>query len=193
MISINIDMKSLLKIAFVLGIVVSFSSCKDNLKPNYQYMPNMYESVAYETYSESDAFNSPTGLKGKEGQLPAEGSIKRGFIPYEIPNTTEGYDFSKTITTSPLDGKAVDMKKAEELYGIYCAICHGETGNGMGKLVKQEKLLGVPSYKDRQVTIGSIFHVETYGLNSMGSYANQLSQQERWMIAAYVLELKSKL
>lgn len=186
-------MKSLLKIAFVLGIVVSFSSCKDNLKPNYQYMPNMYESVAYETYSESDAFNSPTGLKGKEGQLPAEGSIKRGFVPYEIPNTTEGYDFSKTITTSPLDGKKVDMKKAEELYGIYCAICHGETGNGMGKLVKQEKLLGVPSYKDRQVTIGSIFHVQTYGLNSMGSYANQLSQQERWMIAAYVLELKSKL
>ena len=186
-------MKSLLKIAFVLGIVVSFSSCKDNLKPNYQYMPNMYESVAYETYSESDAFNSPTGLKGKEGQLPAEGSIKRGFVPYEIPNTTEGYDFSKTITTSPLEGKAVDMKKAEELYGIYCAICHGETGNGMGKLVKQEKLLGVPSYKDRQVTIGSIFHVQTYGLNSMGSYANQLSQQERWMIAAYVLELKSKL
>jgi mono/diheme cytochrome c family protein len=193
MISINIDMKSLLKIAFVLGIVVSFSSCKDNLKPNYQYMPNMYESVAYETYSESDAFNSPTGLKGKEGQLPAEGSIKRGFVPYEIPNTTEGYDFSKTITTSPLDGKEVDMKKAEELYGIYCAICHGETGNGMGKLVKQEKLLGVPSYKDRQVTIGSIFHVQTYGLNSMGSYASQLSQQERWMIAAYVLELKSKL
>ena len=193
MISIKIDMKSLLKIAFVLGIVVSFSSCKDNLKPNYQYMPNMYESVAYETYSESDAFNSPTGLKGKEGQLPAEGSIKRGFVPYEIPNTTEGYDFSKTITTSPLDGIAVDMKKAEELYGIYCAICHGETGNGMGKLVKQEKLLGVPSYKDRQVTVGSIFHVQTYGLNSMGSYANQLSQQERWMIAAYVLELKSKL
>jgi cytochrome c553 len=193
MISIKIDMKSLLKIAFVLGIVVSFSSCKDNLKPNYQYMPNMYESVAYETYSESDAFNSPTGLKGKEGQLPAEGSIKRGFVPYEIPNTTEGYDFSKTITTSPLDGKGVDMKKAEELYGIYCAICHGETGNGMGKLVKQEKLLGVPSYKDRQVTVGSIFHVQTYGLNSMGSYSNQLSQQERWMIAAYVLELKSKL
>ena len=193
MISIKIDMKSLLKITFVFGIVVSFSSCKDNLKPNYQYMPNMYESVAYETYSESDAFNSPTGLKGKEGQLPAEGSIKRGFVPYEIPNTTEGYDFSKTITTSPLDGIAVDMKKAEELYGIYCAICHGETGNGMGKLVKQEKLLGVPSYKDRQVTVGSIFHVQTYGLNSMGSYANQLSQQERWMIAAYVLELKSKL
>lgn len=186
-------MKSLLKIVFVLGIIVSFSSCKDNSKPNYQYMPNMYESVAYETYSESEAFNSPTGLKGKEGQLPPAGSIKRGYVPYEIPNTTEGYNFSKTIVKSPLDSTAIDMKKAGELFDIYCAICHGTTGNGKGKLVTQEKFLGVPSYADRQVSIGSIYHVQTYGLNSMGSYANQLSQKERWMVAAYVLELKSKL
>jgi hypothetical protein len=186
-------MKSLLKIAFVFGIVISFSSCKDDLKPNYQYMPNMYESVAYETYSESDAFNSPTGLKGKEGQINPTGSIKRGFVPYDIPNTTEGYNFSKTIVNSPLDSTAVDMDKAKELYTIYCGICHGDTGDGKGKLVKQEKFLGVPSYADRPVSIGSIFHVQTYGLNSMGSYANQMSQKERWMVAAYVLELKSKL
>ncbi len=186
-------MKSLFKIAFVFGIIVSLSSCKNDLKPNYQYMPNMYESVAYETYAESDAFNSPSGLKGKEGQIPPVGSIKRGFVPYDIPNTTEGYDFSKTVVKSPLDSTAIDMKHAEELYVIYCGICHGTAGNGKGKLVTQEKLLGVPSYADRQVSIGSIYHVQTYGLNSMGSYANQLSQTERWMIAAYVLELKSKL
>ncbi len=186
-------MKSLFKTAFILGIIVSLSSCKNDKKPNYQYMPNMYESVAYETYSESDAFNSPTGLKGKEGQIPPTGSIKRGFVPYAIPNTTEGYNFSKTIVNSPLDSTNVDMKKASELFVIYCAICHGESGNGMGKLVKQEKILGVPNYKDRQVSIGSIYHVQTYGLNSMGSYANQLSQEERWMVSAYVLELKSKL
>jgi len=186
-------MKSLFKIASVLGIIVSLSSCKNDLKPNYQYMPNMYESVAYETYSESDAFNSPTGLKGKEGQIPPNGAIKRGFVPYEISNTTEGYNFSKTVINSPLDSTAVDMKAAEELYIIYCGICHGASGNGKGKLVTQEKFLGVPSYADRQVSIGSIYHVQTYGLNSMGSYSNQLSQNERWMIAAYVLELKSKL
>jgi mono/diheme cytochrome c family protein len=186
-------MKSLLKTAVLLGIIVSLSSCKDNSKPNYQYMPNMYESVAYETYSESDAFNSPTGLKGKEGQLPPDGAIKRGFIPYDIPNTTAGYDLAKATLKSPLDSTAVDMEKAKGLFDIYCAICHGTAGDGQGKLVKQQKFLGVPSYKDRQITEGSIFHVQTYGLNSMGSYANQLNQQERWMVAAYVLELKSKL
>jgi mono/diheme cytochrome c family protein len=186
-------MKSLFKTAVLLGIIVSFSSCHDKSKPNYQYMPNMYESVAYETYSESSAFNSPTGLHGKEGQLPPVGSIKRGFIPYEIPNTTAGYDFAKATLKSPLDSTAVDMEKAQGLFEIYCAICHGNAGDGQGKLVKQQKFLGVPNYKDRQITEGSVYHVQTYGLNSMGSYANQLSQEERWMVAAYVMELRSKL
>ena len=185
-------MKSLLKIGLFLGIVVSVVSCKNDLKPNYQYMPNMYESTAYETYSESNAFNSPNGLKGKEGQLPPDGTIKRGFEPYDYPNTTEGYEMSKTNLKSPLDSTQVDMVKAEELYNIYCAICHGTAGDGKGKLVKQEKFLGVPSYKDRVITEGSVFHVITYGLNSMGSHANQLSPSERWLVAKYVINLKNQ-
>ena len=186
-------MKNLLKIVFIVVIIVSTVSCKDDLKPNYQYMPNMYESVAYETYVESDAFNSPTGLKGKEGQLPPDGTIKRGFEPYEYPNTTAGYELAKANLKSPLDSTQVDMKKAQELYDIYCAICHGTAGNGKGKLVTNEKFLGVPSYADRPITEGSIFHVITYGLNSMGSHANQLSKEERWQVAAYVQKLKSEL
>jgi mono/diheme cytochrome c family protein len=51
----------------------------------------------------------------------------------------------------------------------------------------------VPSYADRVINEGSVFHVVTYGLNSMGSHANQLSQEERWLVAAYVMQLKSKL
>lgn len=185
-------MKSLIKIVVSLAIGVSFTSCKNDLKPNYQYMPNMYESVAYETYAESKAFNSPYGLKGKEGQIPAEGSVKRGFEPYEYPNSTAGYDAAKANLKSPLDSTSVDMKKAEELYLIYCAICHGEAGNGKGKLVTQEKFLGVPSYKDRVITAGSIYHIVTYGINSMGSHANQLSSKERWMVAEHVLKLKNQ-
>jgi hypothetical protein len=38
----------------------------------------------------------------------------------------------------------------------------------------REKFLGVPSYKDRVITEGSIFHIVTYGINSMGSHANQV-------------------
>ena len=60
-------------------------------------------------------------------------------------------------------------------------------------LVSTPKFLGVPSYADRVINEASIFHVVTYGLNSMGSHANQLSQTERWLVAAYVMQLKSKL
>jgi hypothetical protein len=55
----------------------------------------------------------------------------------------------------------------------------------------REKFLGVPSYKDRVITEGSIFHIVTYGINSMGSHANQVDAHERWLIADYVLKLKS--
>ena len=59
-------------------------------------------------------------------------------------------------------------------------------------LVVKEKFLGVPSYKDRQITEGSVFHVITYGLNSMGSHANQLSSKERWMVTSHVLKLRNQ-
>ena len=182
-------MKTIYKITILLGLSALVTSCHDNLKPNYQYMPNMYEPVSYNTYSESDAFKN-----GKEGQLPAEGSLNRGFEVYEYENTTAGYDLAKANLKSPIDTlSSEDMDKAKGLYEIYCAICHGNGGNGQGKLVTQGKFLGVPSYKDRVITTGSVFHVQTYGLNSMGAYSNQLNAHERWLVATYVMKLKSEL
>jgi mono/diheme cytochrome c family protein len=75
----------------------------------------------------------------------------------------------------------------------YIVSCHGAAGDGMGISDEREKFLGVPSYKDRVITEGSIFHIVTYGINSMGSHANQVDAHERWLIADYVLKLKSKL
>ena len=80
-------------------------------------------------------------------------------------------------------------------YNIHCGICHGSKGAGQGILVKREKILGVPSYADpgRAMTEGSTYHVIYYGRNSMGSYANQLNEKERWMVTSYVMKLKSEL
>ena len=164
-------MKALYKIALLVVVASVFTACFNKSKPNYQYFPNMYEPIPYETYGESSAF-----ANGKEGQLPAE-----------------GYELAKANLKSPLDSASIDTPRAKELYTIYCSICHGDKGNGKGNLVEREKFLGVPNYKDRNVTEGSIYHVITYGLNSMGSHANQLSQEERWQVAHYVLKLRSEL
>ncbi|UYW02636.1 cytochrome c [Flavobacterium agricola] len=181
-------MKSIYKLFVLAGVSFVATSCFNKSKPNYELFPNMYRSVAYETYSEVPAFKN-----GKEGQLPAEGSIKRGYTPYDLPNTTEGLMLSHN-TKSPFE--TLTEKQAAEgaqLYGIYCAVCHGAKGDGQGVLVKREKFLGVPSYADRDITAGSVFFVETYGLNSMGSHANQLSQTERWLVADHVMKLKGEL
>lgn len=187
-------MKSLVKITLLFGLAVSVTSCFDSKSPNYQFFPNMYQSTGYETYAESEAFKGRNQLQGQTAQEPPVGTVKRGFEIYDYENSTAGYELAKLNLKSPLDSiTEKQAAKGKELFDIYCAICHGEQGNGKGKLVEREKFLGVPSYADRVITEGSVFHVITYGLNSMGSHANQLSQQERWLVTDYVLQLKSKL
>ena len=183
-------MKRLIKIFVLVLIVGSMVSCKKNSRPNYQFFPNMYEPVSYDTYNESKAF-----ANGIEAQLPAEGSIPRGYTPFEIDNTTEGYELAKGSLVSPLDSTQVDLARGKELYDIYCGICHGNKGDGQGTLVKREKILGIPSYDDlgRAITEGSTYHTIYYGKNAMGSYVNQLQEEERWQVVAYVLQLKADL
>jgi len=183
-------MKSIIKITILVVVLISFASCQKKSRPNYEYMPNMYVSSGYETYQESSAF-----ANGREAQLPAEGSVPRGYLPFDIANTNEGYDLAKTTLKSPLDSMQVDLARGKELYDIYCGICHGNRGKGQGKLVKREKILGVPSYADagRAITEGSIYHTIYYGKNAMGSYANLINEEERWQVIAYVLKLKADL
>jgi mono/diheme cytochrome c family protein len=180
-------MKNLYKITLLTVVSTLAVSCFNDKRPNYQFFPNMYESVAYETYSESAAFNN-----GQEGQLPAEGSIPRGFEPYEFPDTPEGLEAARASLVSPLTDETYDSERAKSLYAIYCAVCHGDKGDGQGILAKREKFLGVPNYNERPITEGSTFHVITYGLNSMGSHANQLNQEERWQVSRYVMSLKAE-
>ncbi|PKQ44469.1 cytochrome C [Confluentibacter flavum] len=153
-------------------------------------MPNMYEPVGYETYNENPMFEN-----GMASRTPADGSVPRGFVPFDIDNTLEGYDLAKATLKTQLDSTQVDLARGKVLYDIYCGICHGNQGDGQGNLVKREKILGIPAYNDagRAITEGSIYHTIYYGKNTMGSYANQLSNEERWQVVAYVLQLKADL
>ncbi len=186
-------MKNIFKIAIVLIAIVSLGSCQNDNKPNYQYMPNMYESVGYEAYGDYEVFESVTG--GSSAMIPADGSIARGWMPYEIENTVEGKAFAKANLKNKVSFTEETEAKGKELYDIYCGICHGKKGDGNGKLVEREKILGVPAYNDagRAITEGSIYHVMYYGLNSMGSYASQMTEEELWMVDHYVMSLKDKL
>jgi len=186
----QIDMKGIIKIVLVAVTVTLFGSCQKNSRPNYQYMPNMYEPVGYETYGAYSVFpNEQSAL------VPVEGTIARGHTLFEYGDSNDEYLRAKAELVSPLDSTQIDLNTAKQLFDIYCAICHGTKGDGQGNLVKREKILGVPKYNDpaRAITQGSIYYTIYYGKNAMGSYKNQLSEEERWQVVAYVLDLKQKL
>ena len=179
--------KYLKHITMLLSLFL-MTSCFDSSKPNYQYFPNMYESVGYGTYDESDAF--PNGI---EAQLPVEGSVPRGWQPYEFEDSNEGYELAKVNLTSPLLNNEDNLANGKKMYEIYCSVCHGSKGDGNGILMEREKFLGIPSYADRDITEGSIYHVLMYGINLMGSHAGQVNDEERWQISQYVLKLRKDL
>ena len=178
----------ILKHISLLVLIMSITSCFDPSKPNYQYFPNMYESVGYKTYQESDAF--PNGI---QAQLPVEGSVPRGWQPYEYEDSNEGYESAKLNLKSPLVNNEEDLKNGKKMYDIYCSVCHGSKGDGQGILMEREKFLGIPSYADRDITEGSIYHVLMHGINLIGSHAGQVNDEERWQIAQYVLKLREDL
>ena len=179
--------KYLRHITILLSLFL-MTSCFDSSKPNYQYFPNMYESVGYGTYDESDAF--PNGI---EAQLPVEGSVPRGWQPYEFEDSNEGYELAKVNLTSPLLNNEDNLANGKKMYEIYCSVCHGSKGDGNGILMEREKFLGIQSYADRDITEGSIYHVLMYGINLMGSHAGQVNDEERWQISQYVLKLRKDL
>ena len=174
----------------LITVSLLFTSCFDSSQPNFQYFPDMYESLAGEAYAESDAFSN-----GIEAQLPVEGTIARGWEPYDYDDTEEGYQLAKAQLISPISKDEINLSKGKELYEIYCSVCHGDKGDGLGILAEREKFLGIPAYNDpsRIITEGSIYHVLMYGRNAMGSHAGQINEEERWQVIQYVLQLKEEL
>lgn len=183
-------MKSIYKIVALSMVLIFTQSCKNDEQPNYQFFPQMYDSPSYETYREYEIFAGE-----QSAMLPAEGTIARGHSVYPYENTNDDYLRAKAELTNPIDSTQIDYARGKELYDIYCGICHGNKGDGQGNLVKREKILGVPSYSDvgRAITEGSVYHVIYYGRNAMGSYFNQLNEEERWQVTAYVMKLKDDL
>ena len=205
-----INMRSVFSI-FGAGLLLA-SCTTDPNSPGVEFMPDMYRSPSYEVYSqkmdyekldtnsgdaELDAKNKAYMNLFKHGATfkPVEGSVARGFMPYEYPNTKEGYEAAGAELTNPVVLSEEVLAKGEELYNIFCDHCHGEKGEGNGKIVENENLPPVPSYTGgalANLEAGKMFHTTQYGKGLMGSHASQLSAEERWTIIHYIFELQGR-
>jgi mono/diheme cytochrome c family protein len=190
-------------IIFCISTGLVIAGCSDVRRdPGRVYMPDMGPSRAYETYAalDSDSFTSDVkdlGHKIFYDHMPVVGTIAREeempfpFAKDAVGDTTN-YVASKQIT-NPLTLDSVQMKEAERLYLINCAICHGPKLDGNGPLYKDGNgpfaakpatLVGDVKYE--AMPEGQMFYSVTYGKNLMGSYASQLTRTQRWEVIAYI-------
>lgn len=84
------------------------------------------------------------------------------------------------------------LERGQQRYQIFCAPCHGLTGQADG-LIVQRGFPRPPSYHSdrlRSAPAGHFFWVMTDGWGAMFPYAQRLSPADRWAIAAYLRALQ---
>jgi mono/diheme cytochrome c family protein len=181
--------KITVKSAVVVAAVSLLSSCgtRNPQSPGNEFMPDMYRSSSYETYSENPVFSD-----GMTARKPPEGSIPRGFMPYGYDNNFEGYEAAGRELKNPLSLNDKIREEGKVLYINFCTPCHGETGKGDGTLVQRDKFPPPPSFSNqlKDLNEGKMFHSITHGKGLMGSHAHQLDSDERWKIVHYLQELQ---
>jgi mono/diheme cytochrome c family protein len=166
---------------------------------------NMYDSERYNPESYAQFFDDHRTMR-----TPVEGTIARDRYEDDPETATgllperSGYVLTIPQTVAQRSGGLEKMlERGQDRFGIYCAPCHGLTGEGKGLVVcKRDKVTDpcesrgfppVPSYEDqriRQMPDGQLFATITHGARTMPAYAAQIPILDRWAIVAYVRALQ---
>lgn len=171
---------------------------------------DMYDQPRYKPLAASDFF--PDGLSARP---PVEGTIARGGLREDEPFYT-GQDQGRLVSQIPEAayraiydrnprhfGRPYDETDSAELrralldrgrqrFDIYCAVCHGRTGEGNGMIVRRG-FRKPPSYhvdRLRNAPAGHLFDVITNGFGAMAAYSSRVGVADRWAIVAYIRALQ---
>ena len=147
------------------------------------------------------AFDGFSGVGDGTMAIPANGSV-----PYYYKDTEEERArASKEITQNPFPITETGLARGKVLYEIYCGICHGAKGDGLGYLVREEDpakgiVAGVyPAAPANFMldtfvnsSVGRFYHGIMHGKNVMGSYADKLNYEERWEVIHYIRSMQAQ-
>jgi hypothetical protein len=81
------------------------------------------------------------------------------------------------------------LERGRDRFAIFCAPCHGVTGDGDSDVAENMTLRKPPSIHDpstRAFPPGRIFAAVTRGYGLMPSYAALLSIGDRWAVVAFI-------
>jgi len=181
------NMKQFKSILLVLIVMAAFGCKRDNNTTGYAYFPDMAYSNAFETWGSSPNYSDSVTML-----LPVEGTVPRGMIPYQYAKSFDEQQRAGRELISPVEANTANLLRGKAQYDIYCALCHGDKGQGNGHLytsklfpVQPTSLVG--DYVQNKPD-GEIYHVITLGSLSglMGAHGSLIKPDDRWKIIAYV-------
>jgi mono/diheme cytochrome c family protein len=122
---------------------------------------------------------SPSGLfaDGYSGRTPPAGTVP--------------WSESQPITEAPSVTMAV-LQRGRQRFNIYCAPCHGESGDGGGMVVRRG-FPAPPSYHTdalRSASDAHLYDVISNGYGVMYPYGDRIDPEDRWSIVAYIRALQ---
>ena len=180
-------------------------------KPPVRIFPDMDEQDKLKAQKPSSFF-----ADGQGDRLPVAQTQPRGFNPdglREIGGIPEhefggqtGYYYTGQIGDYFGSGMPEELgltaenaasliTRGRERYGIYCAICHGASGDGQG-ITANYGVPGIanlllPGFGSEPYPDGRLYHTITYGKGMMSGYGYNIPVRDRWAIVAYVRTLQA--
>ena len=176
-------MKKLLFLSFLILIL----GCERKVeKGKYQFFYELHDSIPYDAFDEN-----PVTQDGKTLREPVPGTIARGYMPYPYQKTPQDAERAGRELKSPLPKTPENVARGKKLYETFCIVCHGPTGQGNGSVIPKFPA-PQPFTNDymRSHSEGRIYHVITKGSFIMGSYASQISPEDRWRVVQYIQKLQ---
>lgn len=147
---------------------------------------DMHDAPRYDPLEASAMFQ-----KGISAQPIVEGTVARGQL-HDDPLMYEGKVNGQPATVFPFKIDAAALDRGQERYNVYCAPCHGRTGEGNGMVVQRGYRQAASYHTDRlrDSPPGYFFDVITNGFGVMPDYKAQIPVEDRWKIIAYVRALQ---
>ncbi|MFN0136191.1 MAG: quinol:electron acceptor oxidoreductase subunit ActD [Phycisphaerae bacterium] len=170
----------------------SFSS-----QPRIHLIQDMDNQEKFKAQSALDVF-----ADGRSNRPRVAGALARGDLR-EDRHYWEGIVNNDYATTFPTHNPAIKLTeefivRGQQRFNIYCAPCHGYDGSGNGAVnVRAVELQGawVPANdlhdaERKSRVVGHIYNTITNGIRTMPAYADQIPENDRWAIVAYVKALQ---
>jgi len=122
--------------------------------------------------------------------LVIQAELAGGVVPRGPERFAQAYAHPAENFPFPITRQ--DLLRGQEQFNIFCAPCHGRTGDGHGMIVARG-LTPPPTYHSprlRQAPVGHFYDVITHGYGAMYSYNERVAADDRWRIAAYIRALQ---